>query len=106
MSVWYAILGMAAVTLATRAAPLLLMRGELPPRLRGWLDAVPVAVFTALSLRPLVVSAGPDPQLSLGLPLAAGLAGALAAWRTGSVVATIAAGLAAFWLLRLALGAG
>lgn len=101
MSVWLTIAGMALVTLASRAAPLLLSRGELAPGLRLWLGAVPVAVFTALALRPLVVSAGPDPRLSLGLPLVAGLVGALVAWRTGSVVATIAAGLAAYWLLRL-----
>lgn len=101
MSYWYAIVGMAAVTLLTRAAPLLLMRGELPPWLRGYLSAVPVAVFTALALRPLLVSAGPDPRLALGAPLLAGLAGAAVAWRTGSVVATIAAGMAVYWLLRL-----
>lgn len=101
MSYWYAIVGMALATLLTRAAPLLLMRGELPPRLRGWLGAVPVAVFTALALRPLLVSAGPDPQLVAGAPLLAGLAGAAVAWRTGSVVATIVAGMAVYWLLRL-----
>lgn len=103
MNIWLTILGMAAVTLATRALPLLLMRGEPPAWLARWLGLVPVAVFTALALRPLVVSGGPAPQLIAGLPLAAGLAGALAAWRTGNVVATIAAGMAAFWLLRLLL---
>jgi branched-subunit amino acid transport protein len=101
MSYWYAIIGMSLVTLATRAAPLFLMRGALSPRLRGWLGAVPVAVFTALALRPLLVSDGPDPQLIAGAPLLAGLAGAAVAWRTGSVVATIAAGMAVYWLLRL-----
>lgn len=105
MNYWIAIFGMALVTLATRAAPLLLMRGELPPRLAAWLGAVPVAVFTALALRPLLVSDGPEPQLMFGLPLAAGLVGALVAWRTSSVVATIGAGLASYWLLRLILGA-
>ena len=55
MMIWLTIVGMAAVTLATRA-----------------------------------------------LPLLAGLVGALAAWRTGSVFGTIAIGMAAYWLLRLA----
>jgi branched-subunit amino acid transport protein len=102
VSIWLTIFGMAAVTLATRALPLLAMRGEPPAWLGRWLGLVPVAVFTALALRPLIVSAGPGPQLIAGAPLLAGLAGALAAWRTGSVVATIAVGMAAFWLLRLA----
>jgi branched-subunit amino acid transport protein len=47
------------------------------------------------------VSAGPSPQLIAGPTLLAGLVGALVAWRTGNVVATIAAGMVAYWLLRL-----
>jgi branched-subunit amino acid transport protein len=98
--IWLAIAGMAAVTLATRALPLLVMRGEPPAWLARWLGLVPVAVFTALALRPLAVSAGPDPHLTFGAPLLAGLVGALVAWRTSSVVATIAAGMLAYWALR------
>lgn len=101
MMIWLTIFGMAVATLATRALPLLVMRGEPPAWLARWLSLVPVAVFTALALRPLVVSAGPSPQLIAGAPLAAGLVGALVAWRTRNVVATIAAGMVAFWLLRL-----
>lgn len=101
MTIWLTILGMAVVTLATRALPLLVMRGEPPAWLGRWLGLVPVAVFAALALRPLLVSGGPEPQLIAGAPLLAGLAGAIAAWRTGNMVATIAAGMAAFWLLRL-----
>lgn len=99
--IWLTILGMAFVTLATRALPLLLLRGEPPEWLGRWLGLVPVAVFTALAVRPLLVSAGDAPGLSAGAPLLAGLAGALAAWRSGSVVVTIAVGMAAFWGLRL-----
>lgn len=102
MTIWLAIAGMALVTLATRAAPLLLLQGEPPAWLARWLGGVPVAVFVALALRPLVVSAGDDPRLAVGAPLIAGLVGAVVAWRSGSVVATIVAGMAAFWLLRLA----
>ena len=102
MTTWLAIAGMALVTLATRALPLLLLRGEPPAWLARWLGGVPVAVFTALALRPLLVSAGPDPRLAVGAPLAAGLVGAAVAWRSGSVVATITAGMLAYWLLRLA----
>ncbi len=102
MMLWLAIIGMAVATLATRALPLLLMRGEPPAWLGRWLGLVPVAVFTALAMRPLLVSAGPSPQLIAGAPLLAGLVGALAAWRTGNVVITIAVGMAAYWLLRFA----
>jgi branched-subunit amino acid transport protein len=105
MMIWLTILGMALVTLATRALPLLAMRGEPPDWLARWLGLVPVAVFTALALQPLVITGGPERQLALGAPLVAGLIGAAVAWRTGSVVATIAAGMAAFWALRL-LGLG
>jgi branched-subunit amino acid transport protein len=100
MTIWLAILGMALVTLATRALPLVAMRGELPAWLSRWLGYVPVAVFTALALRPIAVTAGAAPQLMAGPPLVAGLVGALVAWRTGNVLATIAAGMAAFWLIR------
>lgn len=100
MMIWLTIFGMALVTLATRALPLLLMRGEPPPWLARWLGLVPVAVFTALALHPLVISGGPAPRIALGVPLLVGLAGAAAAWRTRSIVATIVVGMAAYWLLR------
>jgi branched-subunit amino acid transport protein len=78
---------MALVTLLVRALPLLTMRGELPAGLGRWLGYVPVAVFTSLALRPIAVSAGPAPQL--------------VAWRTGNTLATIMAGMAAYWALRM-----
>jgi branched-subunit amino acid transport protein len=102
MTIWLTILGMALVTLLVRVLPLLVMRDDLPSWLGRWLGYVPVAVFTALALRPLAVGAGSPPQIQAGVPLLAGLAGALVAWRTGNVLATIVAGLAAYWLLRLA----
>lgn len=100
MMIWLTIAGMAAVTLATRALPMLLMRGEPPAWLARWLSFVPVAVFTALAVQPLVIAGGPEPRLALGTPLLAGLAGAVAAWRTSSVFVTIAVGMAVYWLLR------
>lgn len=105
MLIWLTIIGMAAVTLLTRTAPLFLMRGEPPVWVQRWLSGVPVAVFTALALRPLLLSSGPEPAFTIGAPLFAGLAGALVAWRTGNVLATIIVGMAAYWGLR-ALGIG
>lgn len=101
MTIWLTILGMALVTLLVRALPLLTMRGDLPGWLGRWLGYVPAAVFTALALRPITVSAGDAPHLMAGAPLAAGLVGGLVAWRTGNTLATIVAGMAAYWALRL-----
>ncbi len=105
MTIWLTIIGMAAVTLLTRTAPLFLLRGEPPVWVQRWLSGVPVAVFTALALRPLLLSSGPEPTLTIGAPLLAGLVGALVAWRTSNVLATIVVGLVAYWALR-ALGIG
>lgn len=100
MTIWLVIFGMAAVTLLTRAAPLFLLRGEPPVWVQRWLSGVPVAVFTALALRPLLLSSGPEPTVTFGAPLLAGLVGAAVAWRTGNVLATIVVGMAAYWGLR------
>jgi branched-subunit amino acid transport protein len=100
MTTWLTILGMALVTLAARALPLIAMRGELPGWLGRWLGYVPVAVFTALALRPIAVTAGAAPQLMAGAPLLAGLVGGLVAWRSGNVLATIVAGMATFWVIQ------
>ena len=102
MTIWLTILGMALATYATRAVALLALRGELAPWLRRWLDYVPVAVFTALVLPPLLLTSSEPPALTIGPALPAGIVGALVAWRSGNVLLTIGAGLAAFWALRWA----
>lgn len=101
MTTWLTILGMALVTYATRAPALLALRGEIAPWLRRWLGYVPVAVFTALILPPLLLrTEGGATMLAIGAALPAGIVGALIAWRTGSVVLTIAGGMLAYWVLR------
>jgi branched-subunit amino acid transport protein len=103
MTIWLTILGMALATYATRVTMMLALRGEVAPWLRRWLGFVPVAVFTALILPPLLLrEEGGAKAIALGAALPAGLVGALVAWRTGNVLLTIAAGMAAFWLLRWA----
>jgi branched-subunit amino acid transport protein len=95
--------GMAVVTFLTRFTMIAVLgQGTPPPVLRRWLRYVPPAVLAAL-----VVPAALAPQgrLELGLPAWSVLAGAIVAWRTRNVLWTIAAGMAAFWLLR-ALGSG
>jgi branched-subunit amino acid transport protein len=102
MTIWLTIIGMAIATYATRAVALLALRGELAPWLRRWLDYVPVAVFTALVLPPLLLTSSEPAALTIGPVLPAGVAGALVAWRSGNVLLTIGAGLAIFWVLRWA----
>lgn len=102
MTIYLTIIGMALVTYAARVAALLLLRRELVPWLQRWLSFVPVAVFTALILPPLLTrTAGGQSVLAFGPALPAGIVGALVAWRTSNVLLTIAAGMATFWLLRL-----
>jgi branched-subunit amino acid transport protein len=101
VTIWLTILGMALVTYATRVTTMLALRGDVAPWLRRWLGYVPVAVFTALILPPLLLAErGGAKVLALGPALPAGLVGGLIAWRTGNVLLTIGAGMATFWALR------
>jgi len=101
MTIWLTIIGMALVTYLTRAPALFALRGEIAPWLRRWLRYVPITVFTALILPPLLLRTdGAVPQLAFGPALPAGVVGALVAWRSGNVLLTIAAGLLTFWTLR------
>jgi branched-subunit amino acid transport protein len=94
---WLLFLGMAAVTYGTRVAMIAALGRDLPPLLRRWLRHVPAAILAAL-IAPAALA--PQGSVALGLPAWSVLVGALAAWRTRSVLWTIVAGLGAFWLLR------
>jgi branched-subunit amino acid transport protein len=96
--IWATIAGMALVTYLTRAPMMILLRGELPAWLRRWLQFVPIAIFAALVIPPFVA---PQGRIELNWGLAAGIVGALVAWRTRQVYAVIVVGLIVFWLGRL-----
>jgi len=92
-----AILAMAVVTFACRAAGYLVLRRIAPgPGLRSFLGHVPGALFVAFTA-PAVVAAGPP-----------GWVGALATtWvmrATSSVPLALAAGVGCFWIGRLGFG--
>ncbi len=95
------IAAMPLVTYATRYTMIgLLGRLTLPDWALRWLEFVPVAAFTAI-----IVPATLAPQGRVALSFShhyawAALICALVAWRTRHTLATIVAGLAAFWLLR------
>lgn len=96
----YTILGMAVVTYATRAVPLLFSGdGQLPGWLARGLAYVPVALFAALAVPGFV---RPQGAIALGPELIAGVVAAFVAWRTsGRTYWVLAAGLAAYALARV-----
>jgi branched chain amino acid efflux pump len=101
MIIWLTILGMALATYATRVSTMLALRGEIAPWLRRWLGYVPIAVYSAFIVPPLLLQTRADTRsLAIGPALPAGLVGALVAWRSGNVVLTILTGMLTFWLLR------
>lgn len=99
-----AMLGGGLLTFASRA--LFLLAGEkatLGPRLRALLAYVPPAVLSALVVPEVFVRDG-ELLLSANNPrLWAAAIAVLVAWRTRSVLATIAIGLAALWALQASL---
>jgi branched-subunit amino acid transport protein len=104
MTLWAAILGMGAITLALRVSFIVLPeRLRLPALLRRALPFVPAAVLTAVWAPELVLQKGVL-QLSLhNERLAGGLVAIVAAWRWRLTFVTIASGLLALhlfdWLL-------
>ena len=93
------VLACALVTAVPRVLPLILLsRFSLPRWLLDWLGFVPVAVLAALAAIEVLMPGGK--ALAFQLPSLAGIAAAfaVAAW-TRSLLATVAAGVAIFWLL-------
>ncbi|HWA36567.1 MAG TPA: AzlD domain-containing protein [Burkholderiales bacterium] len=93
------VLACALVTAVPRVLPLVLLaRFELPAWLLGWLRFVPVAVLGALTGIEVLMPGGN--ALSLHLPSLAGVGAAFAvAAVSRSLLATVAAGVALYWLL-------
>jgi branched-subunit amino acid transport protein len=92
---WLALAGMVAVTFGSRYAGLAL-RSELPAFWVRFLHFVPIAVFAALVTPSLEGGLGEGEIRVVGA-----VATVLVAWRTRSLGVSIAAGMIAFWLLRL-----
>ncbi|MFB6204929.1 MAG: AzlD domain-containing protein [Haloglomus sp.] len=98
--VWLVILAAGVGTFLFRASFLFLFErfGGVPPRLERALRYVPAAVLAALVVPALVAPDG-TPVLLGNDRLLAGALAALVAWRTESVLATIAVGLVALTAL-------
>jgi branched-subunit amino acid transport protein len=95
MSFWFTCAGMVAVTFGSRLSGLTL-RLNLPAFWVRFLHFVPIAVFAALVTPSLQGSRGEG-----GIRVVAAALAAVVAWRTRQLAVAIAAGMAAFWLLRL-----
>jgi branched-subunit amino acid transport protein len=94
---WLIIAGMAVITYALRAAPMLAPWRRIDPRIEQRLRYLPPALFAALIVPSLLAPAG---TLEGGARLWAGLIGLAVGWRARNIPATIVAGLGAFALLR------
>ena len=99
------ILALAVVTFAFRFVPLAWLTGRaLPPSVEDWLGLVPGAVLAA-SLALDLVPAGNTSTISLvGPRLLAALPAFAVAWRTRSMLLTMASGMACYALLERLLG--
>lgn len=105
MSVWLAILGVAAATFALRASFIVFVD---PQRFPGWfrkaLVYVPPTVLAAIVVPGLLLPAG-TLDLTAGNPRwMAGVVAIAVGARTRNALATIASGMGALWLLQWAMG--
>ncbi|HEY4689907.1 MAG TPA: AzlD domain-containing protein [Anaerolineae bacterium] len=102
---WLTVVSMGVITYALRLLPIaLLERVGLPRVVQRALRYVPPAVLSAIIFPELLIRNG---ALALSLNntrLLAGLLAAIVAWRTKNVLLTIAAGMAALWLLQALIG--
>lgn len=96
------ILGMAWVTFLTRYLLIALLgRWQLPPALARWLAHVPTAAFAVIVVRGTMAPQGEvilDPRNPY---LWGAVAAGFVAWRSRSLILTIAAGLSGLWLARI-----
>jgi len=102
MNIWLVMIVIGLFTFATRFSFMaLLERIKLPRNFQRALRFVPIAVLSAIIAPELGYS---NSQLAISLTnprLLAGLVATLVAFKTKSVIWTISAGMAVFWVLHL-----
>lgn len=101
MMAWLIIIGMGLLTYAIRLSVIASVgRFDISPLLQRALRFVPPAVLSAI-IFPELFRPGGTLDLSLGNQhLLAGILATVVAWRTKNVLLTIAAGMAALWILQ------
>ena len=99
--VWLVIIGMGLITYSQRVSCILIFgQREMPELLTRALRYVPSSVFAALVV-PSLLYRGDDIVFSLQNDrLLAGLAAAVVAWRTKSILLTIGVGMVLLWTLQ------
>lgn len=99
---WLLVGVVAAGTIAIRLSFLLLIEwvDEIPPWVETTLELVPPAVLAAIAVPALVYVDGALALSPANERLLAGALAAVVAWRTESVLATLAVGMGALWLLQ------
>lgn len=99
--IWIALLSAGILTYLTRLSFIALMdRWKLPPVVMRALRFVPPAVLSAIIFPELFIRSGHFDLTINNLRLIAGLIAALVGWRTRSILLTIAAGMAALYILQ------
>jgi branched-subunit amino acid transport protein len=93
------ILAAAVITYFTRVTGFYLGTDRLPPRLKGFLDDVPIAAFAALAA-PGILAGGDENEPRI----LAALVAAAFVWRFRKLWICIVTGFVAYWLARLVLG--
>lgn len=105
MSTWLVILGVSACTFLLRASFIVFADPHrFPKRFRQALAFVPPAVLAAIVAPGLLLVEGSLDLTGHNPRWIAGLAAIAVGFRTRSLLATIATGMAALWLLQWAMG--
>lgn len=102
LTIWLLVFAVGAVTYTARVSFIALFaRREMPALLARALRHVPAAMLTAIVVPAIVFSAPGVPDLSPdNFKVVAAIVAASVAWWRQSTVLTIAAGMAALWLLQ------
>ena len=103
-AVWGVVIALGVATFGIRASFVYLFGrvDDVPDRVTNALRFVPPAVFAALTLPAIVAPEGAIALLGNERIVAAAVAAAVA-WYVDDILATIVAGMVAFWVLRFGL---
>jgi branched-subunit amino acid transport protein len=106
LTIWLLVFAVGAITYTARVSFIALFaRREMPAPLARALRHVPAAMLTAIVVPAIVFSAPGVLDLSPGnVKIVAALVAAAVAWWRQSTILTMAAGMAALWLLQYLVG--
>jgi branched-subunit amino acid transport protein len=100
MNLWLLLIAMGLVTFASRIVMIALLgRVRMPDMVGRALKYVPPAVLSAIIAPALLRPAGPLEVSFSNVRLLAGLAAIVVAWRTRSILLTLAVGMGLMWVL-------